>query len=60
MTEESLVRNIQAAYGHYVNRRMWDDVVDLFAANGCMKWRGRCTAVSQACEACSSAWGPPA
>ena len=34
MTEENLVRNIQAAYGHYVNRRMWDDVVDLFAANG--------------------------
>jgi hypothetical protein len=33
MTEESHVRNLQAAYGHYVNRRMWDDVVDLFAGN---------------------------
>jgi hypothetical protein len=34
MNEESLVRNLQAAYGYYVDRRMWDDVTDLFAANG--------------------------
>ncbi len=34
MTDESLVRNLQAAYGYYVNRRMWDDVVDLFADDG--------------------------
>jgi hypothetical protein len=34
MNDESLVRNLQAAYGYYVNRRMWDDVTDLFAANG--------------------------
>lgn len=31
MVDEGLVRNLQAAYGYYVNRRMWDDVVDLFA-----------------------------
>jgi hypothetical protein len=41
MTEEGLVRNIQAAYGHYVNRRMWDDVVDLFAANGVYEVAGK-------------------
>jgi hypothetical protein len=34
MDDESLVRNLQAAYGYYVNRRMWDDVTDLFADNG--------------------------
>jgi hypothetical protein len=34
MTDEGLVRNLQAAYGYYVNRRMWDDVTDLFAAEG--------------------------
>lgn len=33
MNDEGLVRNLQAAYGYYVNRRMWDDVTDLFAAN---------------------------
>ena len=34
MNDEGLVRNLQAAYGYYVNRRMWDDVNDLFAADG--------------------------
>ena len=34
MNDEGLVRNLQAAYGYYVNRRMWDDVTDLFAADG--------------------------
>ncbi len=34
MNDESLVRNLQAAYGYYVDRRMWDDVTDLFAADG--------------------------
>lgn len=34
MNDESLVRNLQASYGYYVNRRMWDDVADLFTADG--------------------------
>lgn len=34
MNDESLVRNLQAAYGYYVDRRMWEDVTDLFAADG--------------------------
>jgi hypothetical protein len=34
MNDESLVRNLQAAYGYYVNRRMWDDVTDLFTIDG--------------------------
>ena len=40
MNDESLVRNLQAAYGYYVNRRMWDDVTDLFAANGVYELAG--------------------
>ncbi len=31
MNDENLVRNLQAAYGYYLDRRMWDDVTDLFA-----------------------------
>ena len=27
------MRNLQNAYGYYVDRKMWDDVVDLFAAD---------------------------
>jgi hypothetical protein len=34
MNDESLARNLQAAYGYYVNRRMWDDVADLFTPDG--------------------------
>ncbi|HTQ36074.1 MAG TPA: nuclear transport factor 2 family protein [Steroidobacteraceae bacterium] len=33
LDDENLVRNLQAAYGYYVDRRMWDDVADLFAAD---------------------------
>jgi len=31
LSEEDAVRNIQNSYGYYVDRKMWDDVVDLFA-----------------------------
>jgi hypothetical protein len=31
LNDEDKVRNLQHAYGYYVDRRMWDDVVDLFA-----------------------------
>jgi hypothetical protein len=30
LNDEDAVRNVQNAYGYYVDRRMWDDVVDLF------------------------------
>jgi hypothetical protein len=40
MNDESLVRNLQAAYGYYVNRRMWDDVTDLFTENGVYEFGG--------------------
>ncbi|MFD6663344.1 nuclear transport factor 2 family protein [Micromonospora chalcea] len=31
LNSEDAVRNLQHAYGYYVDRRMWSDVVDLFA-----------------------------
>ena len=31
---ESQVRNLQSAYGFYMDRRMWDDIADLYAADG--------------------------
>jgi hypothetical protein len=34
LNDEDKVRNLQHAYGYYVDRRMWDDVVDLFAKDG--------------------------
>jgi hypothetical protein len=33
LLDESEVRNLQHAYGYYVDRRLWDDVADLFAAD---------------------------
>lgn len=33
LTDEDAIRNLINALGYYVDRRMWDDVVDLFADN---------------------------
>jgi hypothetical protein len=46
LNDEDRIRNLQAAYGFYADRKMWDDVVDLFAQNGVVEigdqgiWRG--------------------
>ncbi len=46
LNEEDRIRNLQSAYGFYEDRKMWDDVVDLFAENGVVEiagqgiWRG--------------------
>ncbi len=34
VTTKAWCANLQASYGYYVNRRMWDDVTDLFTADG--------------------------
>ena len=34
LNAEDQVRNLQNAYGYYVDRKMWTDVVDLFTADG--------------------------
>jgi hypothetical protein len=46
LNDEDRVRNLQAAYGYYADRKMWDDVEDLFAQNSVVEvagqgiWRG--------------------
>jgi hypothetical protein len=40
LNDEDALRNLQHAYGYYVDRRMWDDVVDLFAKDGVVEIAG--------------------
>jgi len=37
LNDEDEVRNLQHAYGYYVDQRMWTDVVDLFAKNSTVR-----------------------
>jgi hypothetical protein len=47
LNDEDRVRSLQSAYGFYQDRKMWDDVVDLFADNGVVEiggmgvWHGK-------------------
>lgn len=47
LNEEDRIRNLQAIFGFYQDRKLWDDVVDLFADNGVVEvgtqgvWRGK-------------------
>jgi len=46
LNDEDRIRNLQSAYGYYADRKMWDDVADLFARDGVVEiggqgvWRG--------------------
>lgn len=40
LNAEDAARNLQNTYGYYVDRKMWDDVVDLFAADGVVEIAG--------------------
>jgi len=37
LNDEDAVRNLQNAYGYYVDRKMWDDVVDLFVEDSALE-----------------------
>jgi hypothetical protein len=37
MNDEDEVRNLQNAYGYYMDRKMWDDVTDLFTSDGALE-----------------------
>ena len=37
---EDAARNLQNAYGYYLDRKMWDDVADLFTADGVLEIGG--------------------
>jgi len=41
LNDEDAVRNVQNAYGYYVDRRMWDDVADLFATDAAVELNGK-------------------
>jgi len=41
LNDEDDVRNLQNAYGYYVDMRMWDDVVDIFAEDGVIEIGGK-------------------
>lgn len=40
LNAEDKVRNLHNAYGYYVDRRMWDDVTDLFTSDGVLEIGG--------------------
>jgi hypothetical protein len=40
LNDEDRVRNLQSAYNYYVDRKMWDDVADLFANGGVLEIGG--------------------
>jgi hypothetical protein len=40
LNDEDRIRSLQAAYGFYEDRKMWDDVVDLFARDGLVEIGG--------------------
>lgn len=37
LNESSIVGNLQNAYGYYVDRKMWDDVADMFTTRGTLQ-----------------------
>jgi hypothetical protein len=47
LNDQDRIRSLQSAYGFYQDRKMWDDVVDLFADDGVVEvggqgvWRGK-------------------
>jgi len=40
LNDEDQVRNLQSAYNYYVDRKMWDDVADLFAGDSVLEIGG--------------------
>ncbi len=44
LADADAVRNLQHAYGYYVDRKMWDDVADLFDATGSYTFEGQAPA----------------
>lgn len=47
LNDEDTVRNLQSALGYYIDRKMWDDVTDMFVEDGSVSnaqgdsWRGK-------------------
>jgi len=47
LNDETEVRNLQHSYGYYLDRKMWDDVGDLFAKDGSLELDQRGTYVGR-------------
>ncbi len=41
LNDKDRILNLQSAYGYYADRKMWDDVVDLFAKDGVVEVAGQ-------------------
>jgi hypothetical protein len=41
LNDKDRILNLQSAYGYYADRKMWDDVVDLFAQDGVVEVAGQ-------------------
>ncbi|MBX5463883.1 MAG: nuclear transport factor 2 family protein, partial [Steroidobacteraceae bacterium] len=41
LSDETEVRNLQHSFGYYLDRKMWDDVADLFAKDGSLELASR-------------------
>jgi hypothetical protein len=41
MNDANAVRNLQNIYGYYIDRKMWSDVIDLFADDGVLEIAGQ-------------------
>jgi len=50
LNDEDEIRNLQNAYGYYVDRKMWDDVVDLFTSDALFEIAGEKRSVRAALE----------
>ena len=60
LSDEIEVTNLQHAYGYYVDRKMWDDVADLFANDGTMEIGLQGVYAGQkSIRRGLNAWGPP-
>ncbi|MDQ2640714.1 MAG: nuclear transport factor 2 family protein [Pseudomonadota bacterium] len=47
LRDETEVQNLQHAFGYYLDRKLWDDVADLFTAGGSLELGGRGTYVGR-------------
>src|SRR5690606_11941245 len=41
LQDQTQVQNLQHAFGYYLDRKLWDDVADLFVAGGTLEMAGR-------------------
>lgn len=48
LADETAVHNLQHVFGYYLDRKMWDDVAELFAADGTYEAAGRGVYAGQA------------